>query len=53
MKDRLQIRLRGPGFDEFMFCRFLVDRTTIGRRIVKNLSSRRRHRLDHSSPTGS
>jgi hypothetical protein len=47
MKNRLQIRLRGP-----YFRRFLADRTTIGRRIVEKLSSRSRiFAFDSTSPT--
>jgi hypothetical protein len=48
MKNRLQICLRGP-----YFRRFLADRTTIGRRTVENLSSRRQiFAFDSISPTG-
>jgi len=49
MKNRLQIHLRGP-----YFRRFLADSTTIGRQIVKNLSSRSQiFAFDPISPTGS
>jgi hypothetical protein len=48
MKNRLQIRLRGPNFR-----RSLADGTTSGRRIGENLSSRSRiFAFDSTSPTG-
>ena len=54
MKNRLQIHLRGPGFNQNRFRRFLADSTTIGRQIVENLSSRSRiFAFDPISPTGS
>ena len=62
MKDRLQIHLRGPGFDQARFRRFLADSTTIGQEsslsvlAQSNLTSFavvKRFAFDPISPAGS